>query len=302
MDGLERLRIFARVAALASFSAAARELRLAQSQVSRAVRALEDDVGVVLLTRTTRAVALTLEGRRYLDGVRGALGMLAAADAALKQSRAEPAGVLRLTAPPELAEVVGEAVAALILRHPALEIEASFDNRVVDLAAEGYEVALRSGALDASSPELRVHKLGATRAIICAAPSYLAKRAEPRSPADLADHEVAVFTRKPRAEVQLQHADGRRARVKLTGRIRVDDLRAVRAAAVAGAALALLPEAQAAPQLALGHLVRVLPRWATAAIPIHALLLARSPQPPRVTVLVEALRVAFGARALLRAR
>lgn len=297
MDGLERLRVFARAADLASFSATARALGLAQSQVSRAVRAIEDEVGASLFLRTTRAVSLTAEGRRYLEAVRAALASLEIAGAAVRDSRNEPSGTLRVTAPAELAEILGPVLGVLAIRHPLLGVDAVLADRIIDVVAEGFDVAIRTG--DLPPTELRARKIGATRSIVCASPAHVARHGAPRLARDLRDHEVAIFSRKPTSVVLLQRDDGRRARIPLRGRLRLDDLRAVRAVAIAGAAIAILPEAHAAPAIASGALVRLLPRWTTSSTPIHALVPPRDPQPARVRLFIDELRKALRERPLL---
>ncbi|AKV04266.1 Transcriptional regulator, LysR family [Labilithrix luteola] len=277
--------MFLKCSELSSFSAVAREMRLAQSQVSRAVRALEDDVGVPLFVRTTRSVTLTSEGKRYLVGVRAAFDALEAAKSEAKQSRDAPSGVLRVTAPPELAEVIGDVIGGLARRYPELAFDAVFTGRVVDLVREGFEVGIRAGALTLAPPEFRAYKLAASRSVVCAAPDYPA----PRTPDELAAHPIAVVSRKTPSDLMLHHESGRKVRVALDkqGRLRVDDLRAIRSAALAGACLAILPETQ------LGGLVRVLPHWATAPTPIHALTTSTL---PRVRVFIDALADRLGAK------
>jgi DNA-binding transcriptional LysR family regulator len=295
MDGLRRLGIFVKVAELASFSAAARELRLAQSQVSRAVRDLEGEVGAALFSRTTRAVALTSEGRRYLHGVRGALASLEVASESVRNDTGEPSGLLRVTAPVELAEVLGPIFAALARRYGALEVDALFTDRVIDLVAGGLDVGVRFGNLRSS--ELKAVRLGSMPSMVCASPAYLAEHGTPRAPRDLARHDMALFTAKPVIDrLVLQANDGSRGRTRVHGRIRANDLRVVRAAALAGVTVAVLPAALARPHLKSGALVRILSRWSPTPAPIHAVLPARASQAARVRVFLAALRAAFAAR------
>jgi DNA-binding transcriptional LysR family regulator len=295
MERIEQLEAFVRVAELGSFSSAARDLACAQSQVSRAVRALEQRLGSRLFARSTRRVALTQEGRRYLDGARQAISALANAADAVHASNREVAGVLRVTAPLGFGDYLAPVLAALVARHPALSIDALLVDRLVDLIAEGFDVAVRIGPLPPSA--LRARRLGETQAILCAAPAYLEARGMPRHPRELTAHEHILFTVKPKPE-RLRLVDGqqRTASVRITGRLRTNDLGLLCRAAGAGAGIAAVPRPLVAASLRQRLLREVLPDWTLPPSPIHAVYPVRTPQPARVSAFVDAMAAALRAR------
>lgn len=298
MDGLKRLELLSAVAEASSFSGAARKLGLAQSQVSRAVRELEQEVGAALFVRSTRRVLVTAEGASYLRGARQALDLLRDSASAARAGRQAITGPLRVTAPPAFGRVLAPVVAELLLRHRELEIETLLTDRVVDLIEEGFDVAIRFGALEPSA--LRARKLGATASLLCAAPSYLASRPAPRKPADLGapEHEHILVTGKARGgPLSLIDPRGRTARIAPRGRLRSNDLPLARDAAVAGAGIACLPRALVASALADGTLVELLRGWAPRPTPLHAVYVPRDPPLARVTAFVQAMTAALAAAA-----
>jgi DNA-binding transcriptional LysR family regulator len=286
MDQLRILRSFVQVAELASFTAAARTLGVTQSQVSRAIRQLERGIGSQLVLRTTRRVSITPEGQRYLRGVRAALRMLDEAGDAVRQDGHAVRGTLRVTAPIEFGEYLAPVIAELVATHVALAIDAVLTDRIVDLIDEGFDVAIRTGPLVPSA--LRTRRLGTADAVLCASPAYTERRGVPRRPEDLAAHDCVVFTAKRTPEwLALSDRRGRTTRVRIAGRLRVNELRAVRRAALAGAGIAALPLVMIRRALADRELVRVLPGWSPPAAAIHAVFPARLPQPARLTAFLD---------------
>ena len=296
MDGLKRLEILLAVAEASSFSGAARKLGLAQSQVSRAVREQEQDVGASLFVRSTRRVVVTAEGASYLRGARQALDVLRESASSARAGRQAITGPLRITAPPAFGRVLAPVVADLVLRHQALEIDTLLTDRVVDLVEEGVDVAIRFGVLAPSA--LRARKLGTTDSLLCASPSYLAIRPAPRNPAALAkgelDHQHILLTGKSRGgPLTLVDPRGRVARVSQRGRLRTNDLTLARDAALAGAGIACLPRTLVASALADGTLVELLRGWAPRPTPLHAVYVPRDPPAARVTAFVQAMIAAL---------
>jgi DNA-binding transcriptional LysR family regulator len=292
VDGLRRLEVLICVADASSFSAAARKLGLAQSQVSRAVRELEDDVGAALFVRSTRRVVVTAEGAAYLRGARQALDVLRDTASVARAGAGAVTGPLRVTAPPAFGRLLAPVVADLIVRHPALEIDAVLTDRVVDLVEEGIDVAVRFGALEPSA--LRAKKLGLSASVVCASPRYLAGHPLPRAPADLAAHEHVLLSGKARGgPLVLTDARGRTARVSLQGRLRTNDLAVARDAAISGAGIATLPRALVAAAVERGELVELLRGWAPRPTPIHAVYVPRSPPAARVVAFVTAIAAAL---------
>ena len=258
---LDDIDTFARVAEAKSFSRAARALGLPTSTVSRSITRLEASLGVQLLTRTTRALALTSDGQALLARATPALASLRDAVRAVTEPADRPHGVLRLTAPYDLGvEWVSEIVALYVARYPEVQVEVHLTGRTVDLVAEGYDLALRAGRLrDSTLVAKRVRNL---EGAFYAAPAYLARVTAPRSLEELADHEFVLF-RAPDHRVTLRvvgpKGDGETLEVK--GRVSGDDFAFVRAATRAGSGVAALPRFMGDPDVRDGRLVQVLPGW-----------------------------------------
>lgn len=193
MDRLDAMVVFVAVAERRSFAGAARHLRRTPSAVTRSVAALEDLLGARLLHRTTRSVSLTDPGARYLERARRILADLAEAEAAVEAERTAPTGRFVLAAPLVFGRLhVAPVLTAFLRAHPAVTGELALADRMVNLVDEGVDVAIRIGELDDSS--LVARAVGATRRVLVAAPDYLARRRAPRSPADLARHQLVQIT------------------------------------------------------------------------------------------------------------
>ncbi|HUK66451.1 MAG TPA: LysR family transcriptional regulator [Anaeromyxobacteraceae bacterium] len=265
---LNRLAVFEAVVRTASFSAAASELALAKSSVSRSIARLEADLGVQLLFRTTRRVVPSAAGAALYERVTPLLGEVRSALGELPEGKEEPAGTLRVTAPVDLGELLlAEAVTRYTARYPAASVELHLTGRMVDLVAEGFDVALRA------APSLKDSTLVVRRAApivmrLFASPSYLARRGVPRSEAELALHDWVEFRSGPR------RGPSRPARPEARGpsprgRIACDDLLFARHVLRASAGIGLLPTFVAEPDVSQGTLVRVLPHFERRAGYLH---------------------------------
>jgi len=297
---LDRLVTFEAVARTGSFTTAARELGRPKSSISRGVARLEASLGVQLLFRTTRRVSLTAAGTALFDRLTPILASIRTALAAVPEREEQPSGTLRVTAPVDLGVLfLAEVVARYIARYPAVSVDLHLTGRVVDLVAEGFDVALRvSSRLEDST--LVVRKVAALPMRIYGAPAYLARRGTPRTEADLADHEWVVFRSGPQ---KLRVAPGRSpASFGASGRIVCDDLLFVRDAARTGCGLALLPAFVAEPDVAAGALVRVLPRYERAAGVLHVVTPAARHVPRKVTAFRDLVLEHVKARDLAAAR
>ncbi len=191
MDRLDEWRTFIAVASRRSFVAAARALGRSPQAATRAVAALEGRLGTRLLHRTTRAVSLTGDGERILERARRALGEIDLLESALDAER-PLAGRLSVTAPALFGQLhVAPVVNELLRDHPGLDVRLILLDRVVSLAEEGIDVAVRIGALPDSS--LRARAVSSVRSLVCASPAYLERRGVPRSPDDLVDHDCIAY-------------------------------------------------------------------------------------------------------------
>lgn len=257
---LERLSVFVAVADTASFSLAAKKLGVPKSTVSRRIARLEQDLGVALLHRTTRHVALTTAGRGLYDRAAPALRALREAAGDLPEQDDEPAGLVRLTAPVDAGTLfLADVLARFVRRHPRVRLDVHLTNRVVDLVGEGFDLALRASHGRMRDSTLVFRRVAMAISRLFAAPAYLANRGTPRSPADLAGHDWVVFRPAPRG-LRLE-GPGEVFPVTPSGPIVCDDFFFLREALVGGAGIAFASELLVAEDVEAGRLVRVLPAW-----------------------------------------
>jgi LysR family transcriptional regulator, regulator for bpeEF and oprC len=192
MDQLLAMRVFNKVADRSSFARAADELNLSRAAASEQVAALEKHLGVRLLHRTTRRVSLTAEGTEFLRRSRRILDELRDAEEMLRDTRTRPQGKLRVDVPVAFGRyLLLPALPEFTRRYPAIELELRLNDRIVDLVADGVDVALRVGSLQAGVVARRVSKISI---VTCAAPAYLADHAVPQTPDDLRQHRLLGLT------------------------------------------------------------------------------------------------------------
>ena len=258
MDRLAAMRLFTVVAELGSLSAAGRRLGIPLASVSRNLAALEKDLGVRLITRTTRHSQLTKAGQDYRETVTRLLEELAVAEARLVGERSEPRGELAVTAPVAFGRLhVLPIVEAFLKRHTQVNVRLLLLDRPVDLIEEGLDVAVRIGVLpDSSLIGLRV---GAVRYVICASPAYLKERGTPRSAADLGAHNCITFSALQQADRWVLHDGVKQTRVRVRSRLQVNTAEAAVDAAIAGLGITRVLSYQAAAALGDGSLRAVLP-------------------------------------------
>jgi DNA-binding transcriptional LysR family regulator len=288
-DRLSGIREFVTVVEAGSFAAAALRLNLSRSAVGKAVARLEARLGTRLCQRTTRVLSLTEDGLSFYERCTRALSELEQAELALESGRAEPAGKVRVTVP----VVIGRRCVAPVLfdvarQHPALVLEVSFTDRPVDLIEEGYDLAVRNGALP-DDPGLMSRALARQRMTVCASPAYLEQHGRPASLADLSAHQAIDYANPRYTRSWLFPSDeGITTEITMKGRIRLDDLEAIGDAATAGLGLAWLPCWLIRERIARGELVRLFngpaTEFATSALWPRAPFL-----PLRVRVLIDAL-------------
>jgi DNA-binding transcriptional LysR family regulator len=294
---LNAVRVFAEVAGLGGFRQAAARLKLPKSTASAKVAALEAALGQQLLRRTTRTVALTEAGEEFLRQAGPALASLGEAARALQEAQARPRGRLRVTAPPTFAELfLGPLLVRFARDYPEVRVALDLSDRRVDLVKEGFDVALRTGALPDSS--LRARLLGSAPAGCFASPAYLRRKGRPRRPEDLAGHDLLAFAPDDRqvqwpfpARPQTQQASAKRAPVrplKLSPRFTINSFLLLEQLAEEGLGIARLPAGLAAEGVARGRLVEVLADWAVAPQPMHAVFAPSQHLSPKVRVFLDA--------------
>ena len=286
MDRLGNLEAFVEAAELGSFTLAAARLRLSPSALSRRVAQLEEEVGVRLFHRTTRAVRLSEEGRAFFERSRGALRELREAHEATARLHDRPAGLLRVEAPSILGRhVVVPGLARFASRYPEVQVELTLRDHPGDLVAEGIDLALRLGALEDST--LVARRLGRTRMRVCGAPAYLKRRGTPRTVDALSRHERLGLSLHGRV-LPWRLRDGAKVRELSPGRrIVVNSGEALIDLALAGAGLAWVCDFMMARALRSGELVEVLEESACEETAIHVLSLPARRVLPKVRAFVD---------------
>ena len=296
-DGLDlgTIRAFVAVVRARSFSEGAGMVGLTRSAAGKALARLEERLGTRLLHRTTRLVALTADGEAFYNRCQQILADLDEAEAEVRQDQPEPRGLLRITVPDAFGrQKVLPVLHAYLKDWPALSAEVSITDRIVDVAEEGYDLAIRCGGPLANS-RLIARVVARFRAILCAAPDYLAARGEPLSGDDLLLHDrLSLGGRGDTRAWQLTSPSGELIRIVDAGRLLLDSGEALRQASVAGLGVAYLPSFLAEPDLAAGRLRPLLVDHQTEEMVAHALYPSRRHVSAKVRLLVDRLGTELG--------
>jgi len=293
-DRLAALGTFAKVVELNGFSAAARDLGLSKSAVSKLVACLEDEMGARLLNRTTRRLSLTEAGLAFYQGAQRVLAEAEAAEAAVTHLSAAPRGVLRVNAPMSFGQRhIAPALPAFMAEFPELAVELDLNDRAVDLIEEGYDVALRIMRLTDSS--LIARRLAPSRSILCAAPAYLERRGTPLRPEDLARHDCLVYSYQSSGKHWVFQGPGGARRVRVPGRLRANNGEALLQAALGGLGIALLPSFICGEAVRAGQLRQLMPEWnERGEIDVNLVYPANRNLSPKVRVFIDYLAARFG--------
>ena len=284
---LNELLVFTRVVQAGGFTAAARNLDLPKSTVSRRIAALEERIGARLLQRTTRRLGLTDAGRLFFEHSARIISEVEEAEQAVHRVESSPRGLLRVTAP--LSFFILEPVIAEYLKlYPEVQLHVMCTDRAVDLVEEGYDVAIRAGKLNDSS--LVTRSLGVNRRVLVASPGYVRKHGLPRSPADLAQRPCITFGAGPTANVWSMQSGDKRTDVRVTSRLTVNELGTLLHAARTGLGIAWVPGFACAADFKAKRLRHVLPEWHSADIPIQALYPTARHLSPKVARFIDLVR------------
>jgi DNA-binding transcriptional LysR family regulator len=268
MDRLDAMQAFVTVADLKGFAAAARRLRLSPSAVTRLIASLEDRLGARLLQRTTRQVALTDAGARYLERARRILADVEEAEIAAEGERARPTGKLVISAPVGFGRLHVSAVLITYLkRHREVSAELRLQDRTINLVEEGVDLAVRIGHLPDSS--LVARHVGDMRRIMVASPGYLKARGEPRKPEDIAAHDTILFGATSGAAEWRFVDGGNEVRSNHTPRLSTNTADVAIQYAEAGGGLTRVLAYQAADAIKRGRLKIVLAKFEIPPLPIH---------------------------------
>lgn len=286
---LSHLESFVRSAEGGSFSAAARQLGLTPAAVSKNVARLESSLGLRLFQRSTRKLTLTEGGERLLQQIAGALGTLADAVAAAAEADGQPAGTLKVSMGQAFGrEYVVPLVGEFLARYPAVVPDWHFDNRQVDLIGEGFDAAIGGGIQ--LTPGVVARELARIHVVAVAAPHYLAGKALPTHPAELAGFDSIVRRSSSTGRVRawtLRNAAGDEAAVEARPRLIFSDPEAMCRAAMMGLGIALVPMPFALPGLQSSALTRVLPGWYADAGPVSLYYPSKKLLPAKTRVFVD---------------
>ena len=293
MDRYTALRVFRHAAELKSFAEAGRRLGLSPAAVSKNIAELEAHVGARLINRTTRRMALTEEGKTYLEHVVRGLDALSDADQALSPAKKEASGTLRVSAPMTVTLTrLSTQLPGFLARHPALTLDLHLDDRRVDLIREGFDLAIR-GSDNLEDSSMVARKLGVMRHVLCAAPSYFAAHGTPQTPSDLKAHNCVRFSLSGHADLWEFSKDGRTERIAIGGRYAVTSSLAVRDALRAGFGLSLMPHPYVEEDLREGRLVSALDDWGTVETTLYAVYPSRHHLAPKIRAFLDFLVKAF---------
>jgi len=295
MIELADMKLFVQAVLSGSLSAAGRELGFSPAVGSKRMSRLEAALGTRLLQRSSRRLSLTEEGALYFERCQAILLDVANAEAELGKGQAEARGLLRVSSPVALGRhYIGPALARFASQHPALQVQLSLNDEVVDVIASGFDCVVRIGAN--SDSRLVARKLADNRRVICASPAYLAERGQPRAPADLSQHSCILM--QPSSAMHADwhlHSDetGGNQTVRVHGDWLTNNGEQAHDWAIAGLGLVRRSIWDVAPALASGSLIEVLADWSNDSAPIHAMYPSRRHLPLRTRLFIDFLVEVF---------
>ncbi len=292
MDRLDAMHLFVRVADLGSFTAAATQLGIARSAVTRQIAALEAHLGLKLMVRTTRRLTLTTAGADYLRKCRTILDLVEAAEAEVMEARLMPRGQLRISLPLSfgLRRIV-PLLPQFLASYPEISLSLDFSDRHVNLIDEGIDLSIRIVAR--LEPGDIARKLGESRLVAVAAPDYLRTHGTPAHPAELTNHVCLGYSIKGANRPLSFLIDGQVGHVQVPFRLQANNGDALAEAAARGLGIAMQPDFIIDEALRQGTLVRILQDFEPPPLGIHALLPSNRYLPHRVRVLIEFLVAAL---------
>jgi DNA-binding transcriptional LysR family regulator len=295
MDKLASMKAFTRVVQHRSFAAAARELHLSRSAVSKHVIDLEQELGAQLLSRTTRTVTPTENGLAYYERCIAILSDLEEADLAVARSHSEPRGLLRVNAPMSFGTLhLGRAIADFMEKYPELQIQLILSDQLIDPVQEGFDVTLRIADLAPSSMIAR--KIAPALRVICAAPSYLARRGTPQHPDELREHDCLSYGHLATGhQWKLTGPDGDHW-IPVRWTLCTNNAEVLRDAAVRGRGIALLPTFIVGADLQAGRLRTILSEYKAPEIAICAIYPETRHLSVKVRAFIDFLVERFGGR------
>ena len=288
MRDLNDLQFFAAVVGHGSFSAAARQLGIPKSRVSRRVALLEKRLGVRLLERSTRSLNVTEVGQQVYAHARAAMEEAEAVDNVALSVRSEPRGLVRISCPLGLQALISRGMPAFLAANPLLRVQVIITNRRVDLIEDAIDIAIRVRERLDTDADLQLKTIGASRRILVASPHLLDKAGRPASPADLARFPILHQQEEQGPSAwTLTNGSGERQTIDFQPRLATGDFGILIDAAREGLGIALLPRANCAAALTSGELVQVLPDWGVAEGILHLVFTSRRGMLPGVRAAID---------------
>jgi DNA-binding transcriptional LysR family regulator len=296
MDRFTSMAMFARVVERGSFAAAAEGSGMTPTMVGNHVRELERRLKGRLINRTTRRQSLTELGRRYHAKCVEILALVDSAELDAREMQASPRGRLRVSCPVTYGtRALVPVLATYLDRYPEVQVELSLNDRIVDLAEDGFDAAIRVGELPDSG--LIARPLRPSPRIACASPAYLARHGHPQVPADLAQHNCLafLFASGPERDWRFPRPGGKGAEhIDVRGRLDVNGGMALREAALGGLGVILQPELMVKDDVEAGRLVRLFPDWPAPTWPVHVVHLPGTNRPPKLESFIAFLQETLG--------
>ena len=294
MDRLAAISLFAKAVETGSFSEAGRQSGLSPSTVSRRIDELEGWVGSALFHRTTRKLSLTEAGLSFYERTRGIPLDLEEARTVAGRRRDHPSGLIRMTVPDGMERHLSPALSDFQTQWPDISLVLDFSARIVDLVAEGFDLALRIGQMEDST--LKIRKIAAARRYLCASKSYLEAAGTPKRPKDLEDHNCLIYRARPGYNLWRFKTRSGTIDIRASGSFSANSGNALVNAARDGRGIILSPGWLAGPSLANGDLVEIMPGVSPhpARLPLYAVHPYQRFVPPKVTTLVDFLAKRFG--------
>ncbi|AON55815.1 LysR family transcriptional regulator [Herbaspirillum seropedicae] len=289
MTSLEHYRIFIATVEAKNLTAAAKKLGCSLQTVSRSLTALETELGVALVQRTTRRMQVTAAGGLFYDRLKSAINDLDEATNEARRSTTDIFGLFRIGASVQFSpRYIVPAVATFVERYPNVEVDLVLSDAIVDLLENKLDIVIRIG--DPESSTLKSRLLAKLRRVVVATPQYIAKHGRPSHPSDLAKHACVVRTFGPEGDVWPLTENGSLARVSVTGRFRCNDAASANTAVLNGVGIGLAPLWQVRNEIDQGVLEILLPDYEPLPVPVHALWHENSALPARTRAFIDLLR------------
>lgn len=292
MDLLGLMQSFVRVVEAGSFTAVADERNTSQPTISRQIAALEEHLGTRLLTRTTRALTLTDDGRSFYESARYAIETIMAAEAAVGRRQGRATGVLRFASPVVFGRLyIVPRLPAFMARYPDVTVDIMMTDTFTDLVEQGIDLAIRIGEI--TDPGLIARRIGTVQRICVASPDYLKSRKAPRRPRDLSDHDCIVYTRLATGNRWWFESSEGPVAIDVSGRYRADNSEAVREGVLAGLGIAVIPAFAFADEINTGRVKVLLKKFEPKPLPMHVVYPSRRFVPLKVRAMIDHLTHEF---------